>query len=185
MHKGTRGERDVLLGTGDNAFATYGDHIAWFWESDDDFAAGVAVLEAGLKAGDHGVVFGHHEANEMVLAVLRSVGIAVDDLLDQGRLAVLSGRETGDAMLAEIGGAFTRMLDAGAAGLRLLGNIGWGRPGWPDESDILEFEANVTSAIADLPCVVVCMYDVRSLAPHLIVQGGFALHPFTVSGPRT
>lgn len=66
--------------------------------------------------------------------------------------------------------------------MRLLGNIGWGKPGWPEELDILIFEAAVTRAIADLPCIVVCMYDVRSIPRHLIVQGGFALHPFTLSG---
>lgn len=181
MHIGTRGERDVRLGTGDNVLARHGDHIAYFWQSDDDFAAGVAVLQAGLNEGDHAVVFGHHEANEKVLGVLRSMGIRVDDLLAEGRLAVLTGRETGDAMLAEIGGTFTRMLDAGASGLRLLGNIGWGRPGWPDDAEILAFEASVTRAVAGLPCIVVCMYDVRSLAPHLLVQAGFALHPFTLS----
>lgn len=182
VHIGARGERDVPLGIEENILATYGDHIAYFWQSEEDFAAGVDLLTVGLREGDHCVVFGHHDANQKVLAVLNANDITVDDLVAGGRLAVLGGHETGDAMLAEIGATFTRMLDAGAFGLRLLGNIGWSRTGWPDEMDILAFEANVTRAIADLPCIVVCMYDVRSIPRHLIVRAGFALHPFTLSG---
>ncbi|MDQ6803285.1 MAG: MEDS domain-containing protein, partial [Acidobacteriota bacterium] len=70
--------------------------------------------------------------------------------------------------------------DNGAPHLRLLGNIGWGRSGWPDEADILVFETRVTAAIADLPCVVVCMYDVQNLPGRILVHGALEAHPLTL-----
>lgn len=48
--------------------------------------------------------------------------------------------------------------------IRLLGNIGWGREGWPGQPELLRFEAAVASSIQGFPCVVLCMYDVRSVS---------------------
>src|SRR5437588_3145276 len=43
------------------------DHIAYFWESEEEFAEGVGFLETGLQVGDYCVIFGQPEANEKVL----------------------------------------------------------------------------------------------------------------------
>lgn len=169
----------VSLGITENMFVSPGDHIAYFWESEVDFARGVRFLESGIREGDHCVVFGYDEANEKVLALLRSSAVPVDDLLRDGRLAVLGSGATGDATLDEIGGTFGRLLERGARRLRLLGNIGWGREGWPSEREILAFESRVTGAVANLPCVVVCMYDVRSLPGRVILHGALETHPLT------
>ena len=83
-------------------------------------------------------------------------------------------------MLGSIAAAFDKALAGGARTLRLLGNIGWGRPGWPGEDNILEFEANVTAAAKNYPCLIVCMYDVRALAGRVIFKGGFETHPLTI-----
>lgn len=171
----------IPLGFERDAFAKAGDHIAYFWESEDDFARAVSFIELGVSRGDHCVVFGHDDANAKVIAILRSRGLHTDSLASDGRLAIVRGQSNGDAMLADIGAVFTRMLAAGAKNIRLLGNIGWGRAGWPGEDEILAFEGRVSAAIADLQCVVVCMYDVHALPPHLIVRAGFGAHPFTIA----
>ena len=85
-------------------------------------------------------------------------------------------------MLSNIGATFTEAVAAGAKMIRLLGNIGWGREGWPNENDILEFEARVTGAAKAFPCVVVCMYDVRALPGRVMVHGAFETHPLTFCG---
>ena len=63
--------------------------------------------------------------------------------------------------LSVIGGASARMLGSiGAksqavetvALLRLLGNIGWSKPGWPG-SRYSRFQAKVTGAAKQFPCV--------------------------------
>lgn len=172
-------EGAVPLGIEDGLFASCGDHIAYFWESEADFGRGVRFVQRGLADGDHCVVFGHEEANARVFELLRANAVDVDGLSRQGRLASVGGSKSGDATLENIAATFGRLIDVGATRLRLLGNIGWGRSGWPSEADILAFESRVTGAIAELPCVVVCMYDVRSLPGRIILHGAFETHPLT------
>jgi hypothetical protein len=159
-----------------------GAHIAYFWENEQDFREGLRFLEVGVRNGDACVVFGHQEANERVLTLLRSTPVDVEFLRSTGRLAVLGGHTAGDAMLGEIGATFQKMIDGGAKLIRLLGNIGWNKQGWPGEDDILAFESKVTGAARAFPCVVVCMYDVHSLSGRVMVHGALATHPITVCG---
>jgi len=171
--------RRIRLGILDQ-YAAPGDHIGYFWETEQEFEEGVGFLAAGLHNGDACFIFGHEAANDKVLALLRQREFPVDELLRAKRLQVLTGNPSGDAMLAEIGAAFQAALQAGAPTLRLLGNIGWGKRNWPADDEILSFEAKVTEAAKQLPCVIVCMYDVRSLSGRVLLKGGFETHPLTV-----
>ncbi|HXE90901.1 MAG TPA: MEDS domain-containing protein [Terriglobales bacterium] len=168
----------VPLGVGE-ATARTGDHIGYFWESERDFEAAVGFLEAGLRGRDAAFVFGHEQANQRVLAILSRHGFDVARLADERRLFVLEGKPTGEAMLEDIAAAFRRALAAGAPLLRLLGNIGWGRPNWPADDAILEFESRVTVAARSLPAVIVCMYEVAALPGRILLKGGFETHPLT------
>lgn len=170
---------EVRLGIG-NAVAARGDHIAYFWENERDFEAGVGFLEAGLGNGDACFVFGHEQANARILEVLRARGFEVERLIRAKRLYVLDGSPSGQTMLANIGAAFQAALSAGAGTLRLLGNLGWGKPGWPEDNGILDFEARVTEAARQFPCVIVCMYDVHSVSGRVLLKGGFETHPLTL-----
>ncbi len=156
------------------------DHVAYFWESDEEFAEGVGFLQAGLRSGDYCVVFGHPEANEKVLSVLADHGFPKESLAN--RLAVLGGKRLPDEMLSEIGATFQSAVKGGAKLIRLLGNIGWGHPDWPVENDILQFEAQVTEACRMFPCVVVCMYDVKTLTGRVAIRAGMQSHPLTMCG---
>lgn len=117
-----------------------------------------------------------------MLATLRERGINDQQLIAKRRLSVLTAELTGDATLQNIGSTFQKALDAGAPMIRLLGNIGWHRPKWPNELDILEFEAKVTAAARVFPCVIVCMYDVNALPGKVIMRGGLETHPVTIRG---
>ncbi len=167
---------DIELGIGDER-ATLGDHLAFLWEGADEFADGVGFLRSGLEAGDYCVIFGHNDANEQVLAVLREQGVDIEALLTSGRLTLMQGTEDAGAMLAGIGASFGDSVGKGARVIRLLGNLGWGHTGWPDEREILAFEAKVTDAARLFPCVVVCMYDVGRLSGSILVHGAYETHP--------
>lgn len=158
-----------------------GDHIAYFWEKDSEFEDAVEFLLVGLRKRDHVVVFGHDDANDRVLTVLQKKKVDVEKARSTGRLSVLSGHPDGNEMLADIGATFARAIDGGAKCIRLLGNIGWARAGWPSDIDILSFEAKVTAAAKQFPCVVVCMYDVASLSGTVMTHGAFETHPLTIS----
>jgi hypothetical protein len=159
-----------------------GDHIAYFWESERQFEEAVGFLLLGIRNGDHVVVFGHDDANKKVVDVLRRRGIDTDHLQTSERLTVITGGPTGERMLGNIGDTFGRAVDAGCGCIRLLGNIGWSKPGWPDDLDILEFEAKVTGAAKQFPCVVMCMYDVASVSGTVMVHGAYETHPLTFCG---
>jgi hypothetical protein len=169
----------VPLGIGDQ-FVSLGDHIAYFWENPQQFETGVNFLETGLRAGDCCFVFGYEEANRRVVDSLRGRGLDLESLTERRRLIVVGGGPSGDEMLANLGSLFQSALAAGAPEIRLLGNLGWGRPAWPNDEGILEFEARVTEAARQFPCVIFCMYDVRALSGRIILKGGFQTHPLTV-----
>lgn len=172
-------KRDVDIGIRDLRTAV-GSHIAYFWEKPEQFREAVQFLRRGVTGGDHVVVFGHHDANDRVLEVLESMGHDPAALKERGQLSVLGPGSSGEHTLEQIGETFQTALDGGASMIRLLGNIGWGRPDWPDERDILRFEAQVTEAAASFPCVVVCMYDIESLTGSVVFKGAFCTHPLTI-----
>lgn len=174
-------ENTVRLGVRDE-HVKVGDHIAFFWETPGEFREGVRFLEVGLDEGDFCVIFGHDEGNRRVCEILAERGHDCGALAARGQLAVMSGHPDARTMLANIGEVFARAVKNGARLIRLLGNIGWGRDGWPDEADILEFEAKVTGAAKVFPCVVCCMYDVQSLPGRVMVHGAFETHPLTFCG---
>lgn len=160
--------------------APVGSHIAYFWESPEQFRTAVQFLEQGIRRGDHLVVFGHREANDRVLEVLASMGQDPAALKEEGGLSVLGPGRSGEHTLEQLTETFQAALHAGASVIRLLGNIGWGRPDWPDERDMLRFDAKVTEAAANFPCVVVCMYDVESLTGSVVFKGALCTHPLTI-----
>ena len=174
-------EKNVRLGIKDQ-YASPGDHIAYFWESDQSFKEGVGFLSTGLEGSEHGFIFGHEQANQKVLSSLQERGLNVSHLIESGRLSLIGGNSSGDITLSSIAKQFKRAIAEGASLLRLLGNIGWGLKNWPGEDEIMEFEARVTEAARQFPCVIVCMYDVRSLSGRVILKGGFGTHPLTVWG---
>jgi hypothetical protein len=159
-----------------------GDHIAYFWENDRQFEEAVGFLLVGIRKGDHAVVFGHDEANKKVVDLLRKSGLDTDHLQTGERLTVITGGPSGDRMLGHIGETFSGAVERGSGCIRLLGNIGWSKPGWPDDLDILEFESKVTGAAKQFPCVVMCMYDVASLSGSIMVHGAYETHPLTFCG---
>ena len=159
-----------------------GDHIAYFWENDRQFEEAIGFLLVGIRKGDHAVVFGHDEANKKVVDLLRMSGLDTDHLQSSERLTVVTGGPSGDRMLGHIGKTFQGAVERGSGCIRLLGNIGWSKPGWPDDLDILAFEAKVTGAAKQFPCVVMCMYDVASLSGSIMVHGAYETHPLTFCG---
>ncbi len=158
-----------------------GSHLIYFWESDEDFERGVRFLYPGLGQGEHCIVFGHDEAIEKVLKVLGSKGFNTDELLRNVELTVLRRQASAQATLSDIGDVIQAATRAGATAVRFLGNLGMGRDPLPaGEDDVLELESKATALISTLPCVIVCMYDVRTLSGRLILNGGLRTHRLAV-----
>lgn len=177
-HPGPR-ERSVPLGVSGEA-ASPGDHISYFWESESEFDAAAGFLATGLERDEVCVLLGHDAANSRVLDGLERRGLTPDELERSDRLHTVSGQQTAEAILQEIGGRIRVAVDRGAPMVRVLGNLGWEHPGWPAEVDILRLEARMTDAVRNLPSVVMCAYDVRGLSGRSLLLGGLECHPLTL-----
>lgn len=157
-----------------------GDHIAYFYDSDAEFRKAFGFLELGLRGRDHCVVFGIPEDTERSLEVLRSLGWSPDRLMEEGRLSVVRPALTCDETVAAVSEHFTRVLDSGAHFIRFLGNAAVGREGWPAEEEFYKLEATVSAATLTLPCVAICMFDVRHQPARTILHAAFEGHPVTL-----
>jgi DcmR-like sensory protein/putative zinc finger protein len=158
-----------------------GSHLIYFWDSDEDFARGVRFLYPGLGRGEHCIVFGHEEATDRVLKILRVGGFDPDALQSDLQLTVLRRQSSAAGTISDIGDAVQAAIRAGASAVRFLGNLGMGRAPLPaGEDDVVDLECKAGTLIHDLPCVIVCMYDVRTLSGRLILKGGLRTHPLAV-----
>ena len=169
----------ISLGVADEQVRT-GSHLVYFWQDQTEFAQGVSFLEPGLRDNDHCVVFGHDEANNRVLQVLRSRKYDVQEMVRTGRLTILPRQLSTKIVLAQVEEIFAGALRRGFSAIRYLGNLAWAYPGCPEQNEVLELEARVTGMAEQFPCVIVCMYDVNTLPGRMILKGGFETHPFTL-----
>src|SRR5215813_545181 len=79
----------VALGITEDEIAL-GSHLIHFWQSDEEFERGVRFLEIGMHDDSQFcVLFGHEEANERALEILRRNGHDVDRMLRTRRLTIL------------------------------------------------------------------------------------------------
>jgi hypothetical protein len=178
LHRPGHRQRRIPLGLGESAVAP-GDHLAYFWESEQEFQAAVGFLTAGVGQGEICILLGHDEANQCVQDGFKRAGVDVAGLRRKGRLHIVSGKRSGDALLREIGDRVKSAVHRGEPLVRILGNLGWGRPDWPTDRDLLRLEARVTDAIRSLPTVVMCAYDVRQVPGRSLLLGGLECHPLT------
>lgn len=138
-------------------------------------------LHPGLGQGEHCVVFGHDEAIDRVLNGLRSAGFDTDQLVRDRDLTILRRHMSAQHTLSDIGAVLQAAVRAGASAVRFLGNLGMGRDPLPaGEDDVVQLEAGADALISQFPCVIVCMYDVRTLPGRLILRGGLETHPLAV-----
>jgi PAS domain S-box-containing protein len=159
-------------------------HVACFWETRSDFAATLGFLEQGLNGSDYCVLFGYDRANVEACRILAGKGFDLERLKAERRLVLIGPAESGEATLDSIGQIFSAQLKAGAAVLRLLGNIGWQEAGWPGMASLLAMEAKVSLAAESFPCVIVCMYDIRTLPAIIIRHGALESHALTIHDNR-
>ena len=157
-----------------------GDHIAYFYESDAEFEKAFGFLDLGLRGRDHCVVFGIPDDTDRSLEMLRSRGWSPEELIAEGRLSVARPALTCDETVAAVSEHFTQVLEGGAPFIRFLGNAAVGRAGWPAEEEFYQLEATVSAATQKLPCVAICMFDVRHQPARTILHAAFEGHPVTL-----
>lgn len=181
LHRSGRRDRDIPLGLG-TELGALGDHIAYFWESEREFEAAAGFLATGASLGEACVLIGHDAANQRIMGSLERRGLSVRALVEERQLQVASVRSSAEALLLELDERVKDAVDRGMPVVRVLGNLGGGRGtlGWPPDREILRLEAQVTRAVARLPSIVVCAYDMVNLPGPILLKGGLECHPLTL-----
>jgi hypothetical protein len=172
--------RRIPLGITDDE-VDLGSHLLYFWEKDEEFERGVRFLEPGLRARDVCVIQGHDEAIDRSLNVLRSHGFDTRELVARKRLFLVRREHAAQRTLSDFTAFLEASVSSGAPSIRILGNLGMERDPLPaGQDDVIELEAKATSVISQFPCVLICMYDVRTLPGRLVTKGGLENHRMTV-----
>jgi signal transduction histidine kinase len=141
-------------------------------------------LEAGLRDRDHSLVIGSPDTVGQILGLLGERGFDVEALRASGRLTLLGGARTADAMLAAFATAIERAVGAGAPLIRVLGVPAWGDAAWPDDESLVAVEASWSALARRYQVVVVCGYDVRSLPGTTLERAGVGTHPLVLTAGR-
>jgi len=172
----------IALGITDDE-VPLGSHLIHFWHTDAEFERGVRFLELGIAdESQYCVLFGHSEANQRVLEILRTRGYDLAPALREGRLVILPRESSASETLAEIEAAFSDAAAKGATAIRYLGNLGMGQAPLPGRGtdEVVELESGATALALRYPCVIVCMYDINTVSGRLVLDGGFGTHPLAV-----
>jgi hypothetical protein len=157
-----------------------GDHLALFYDTDEEFTNALGFIETGLAANDHCILFGIPSDTERMLHGLTQRRWDVERLMQEGRLSVLRPEPTSDATVASVSRHFEQVLENGATFIRFLGNAAVGHEGWPAEEEFHKLEATVSAATFGLPCVAICMFDLRTQSAQTIMRAAFEGHPVTI-----
>lgn len=174
----------ILLGITDDEVAL-GSHLLHLWKTAEEFECGVRFLQPGIAdESQYCVLFGHNEANQRVLEILRGTSPDLDRVIAGGRLVILRRDSSAPATLETFESAFSTAIQKGASAIRLLGNVGIGQDPLPGRGadEIIDLEAGAEALALRYPCVIVCMYDVNTVSGHLLLNAGFGTHRLTVWG---
>jgi hypothetical protein len=178
MDTNRRSRASVALGIADESVFA-GDHLAFFYETEPEFQNAFGFVEIGLRGSDHCILFGIPADTDRMLAVLRKRGWDTEELIAAGRLSILHPEPTCSATVDAVSRHFDRVLGAGATFIRFLGNAAVGQEGWPSEEEFYKLEATVSVATLEMPCVAICMFDLRTQPARTIVKAAFEGHPVT------
>ena len=179
MDTNRKSRRAVPLGIkGESVVA--GDHLALFYDTDEEFANTLGFIETGLHGTDHCIVFGIPSDTDRMRRVLRERGWDVERLVREGRLSELRPEATCEDTVASVSRHFDELFAKGATFIRFLGNAAVGREGWPSEEEFFKLEATVSAATLNLPCVAICMFDLRTQSARTIMGAAFEGHPITI-----
>ncbi|HKV30770.1 MAG TPA: MEDS domain-containing protein [Candidatus Dormibacteraeota bacterium] len=177
---------EVTLGWNSDTLPT-GSHVCFYYLNEEMLKRTLAFLRVGLDAPtDFCVLFADENRSGRLLSWLgEGYHGEIQPLIDCGKLAVIGGAPTVDELLMAIGARLDRAVKDGYQLIRFLGFIGWGQPGWPNDRDLLEFEAKVNYAVTAYPAVIICTYGVPSLPGTSLIYGGLQTHPVTILGDVT
>ena len=179
VHSSRKSRPHVQLGIKGESVSA-GDHLALLYDTEEEFDNALGFIETGLNGTDHCIAFGIPADTDRMLRVLSDRKWDVERLQREDRLSILRPEATCDATVASVSRHFEQVLENGATFIRFLGNAAVGQDGWPSDEEFYKLEATVSAATLDLPCVAICMFDLRTQSARTIMKAAFEGHPVTI-----
>lgn len=162
-------------------------HACFYYSDEPSLKGSLGFIRAGLDVpGEFNVIFADASRHPSLLGWLQD-GYAGDvrAAVDSGRLSLVPGAPTREELLANIAATLDAGMARGNRLIRFLGFIAWGAPGWPDESELLQFESEVNTAVRAYPAVIICTYGVPTLTGRQLIEGGLTTHSVVFLEDRT
>jgi hypothetical protein len=178
--------RSIALGWEPGTIALH-THACYYYSDEATLRRSLEFISEGLdQPDDFCVIFSDTSRFDQLKGWLQeSYAGDVAALEAGGKLAMIGGAPTMDALLQQIGGRLDQGMAAGYTVIRFLGFIAWGEPGWPDDDTLLEFESKVNEVVTGYPAVIVCTYGVPRLGGNRLLYGGLQTHPVVWLDDRT
>ncbi|MDQ6749046.1 MAG: MEDS domain-containing protein [Candidatus Dormibacteraeota bacterium] len=174
---------EVSLGWDESSVPLH-THACYYYSDEQTLRRSLEFVRAGLDVPeDLCVIFSDSSRFAQLKGWLQdSYSGTVKGLEASGKLAMIGGAPTTEALVAQIGGRLDEGIRAGYKLIRFLGFIAWGEPGWPDDRTLLEFESTVNAVVMAYPAVIICTYGVPTLGGNRLVYGGLQTHPIVWLG---
>lgn len=176
----------MALADGPTGFQT-GDHICALFRNEEQRRRVVGrYIAEGLLGGEKVLCIVDTRPASEVLDCVRPYADAAP-YLAKGQLVILhaceaylkGGRFDCERMLALWKEQSARAAAEGYPRTRVTGETGWWHPHCPGGDRFVEYETRLNGAIAGLPTMVLCQYDINTTAPELLLDV-IAVHPVLV-----
>ena len=187
---------DISLGFTKRAFPA-GTHMCFVYDSEEDRHRVMApYLAAGLEGGER-VAYLSHFAPESVLEWLDEAGVPAAKTEVRGSVEVLPAEHTycpdgffdPELMLDALRTFRAQADEAGYAGFRASGEMGWALEGIPGSERLLEYEAKLNYVFPECQITGICQYDanrwdgatllhVLRVHPFMVVRGQVLENPY-------
>jgi hypothetical protein len=155
-----------------------GSHASLLYTEPGIPESALSFLAEGIEQGEKAAFLGWGRLNERVVSQMRDLhGINVRQRIADGQLILLEGSETTREIRADLQRVFAHSGKRSRGNGRLVTSLGWGEPGWPDESELLQLEARLNETCGELGIAALCLYDARQLSGSLVFEGSLGCHP--------
>ena len=150
----------------------YGKHLCSLYESDiGRVKLAVPFLTDGLRKGDVCFLIAAEEEQREILAQMSDVYGDLKKAVDDKKLIISEGRDSGADMLDYLEQSFLLATRSGNQNLRVLGDMSWFLHKGLDIDDLFDFENKYNHTLARrYPVVSLCQYDARKFSGTSIVS---------------
>ena len=167
-------EHGVLV---DGAVIAPGEHLGLVYSNDlGRLRWSVPFLADGLKSEDACLLVASPGAQQAILSGLKERSPEVDSLISSGKLGVVSGEPTADAMFEAAERFLRSAVDAGSSRIRIVGDMAWCFGMGLPETELANFELRYDMFLAHrYPVISLCQYDAR-LFSGIAILGALKCH---------